>query len=122
MYRSIKTAIACMAAIITLCSCDNQDKAENLIKDFLDKNLQTSEYSVSFTELDSTRHVTDSAINAMRANAANNKLYKKGITYDDKLHKQYIFIRTKMSIGKDTINQTFYLDPELTSIVSFKEN
>jgi uncharacterized lipoprotein NlpE involved in copper resistance len=108
MYRSIKTAIACMAAIITLCSCDNQDKAENLIKDFLDKNLQTSEYSVSFTELDSTRHVTDSAINAMRANAANNK--------------QYIFIRTKMSIGKDTINQTFYLDPELTSIVSFKEN
>ena len=75
-----------MAAIITLCSCDNQDKAENLIKDFLDKNLQTSEYSVSFTELDSTRHVTDSAINAMRANAANNKLYKKGITYDNKLH------------------------------------
>ena len=122
MYRSIKTAIVCMAAIITLCSCDNQDKAENLIKDFLDKNLQTSEYSVSFTKLDSTRHVTDSAINAMRANAENNKLYKKGITYDDKLHKQYIFIRTKMSIGKDTINQTFYLDPELTSIVSFKEN
>lgn len=111
-----------MAAIITLCSCDNQDKAENLIKDFLDKNLQTSEYSVSFTKLDSTRHVTDSAINAMRANAANNKLYKKSITYDNKLHKQYIFIRTKMSIGKDTINQTFYLDPELTSIVSFKEN
>lgn len=123
MNRTLKAAIICLAATLTLSGCGKQHKAEKTVKEFLDKNLTASDYSVSFTKIDSTRLVTDSIVNAMRKNAARNTSFKKGMTFDQGASQDvYIFTKAIIRIGNDTIRHTFYLTPDLTRVVSFKEN
>ena len=88
-------------------------------KNFIENNIQADDYTVMFTKLDSTRHVSDKAIQAMRANAENNGTFKKGIKYG-KAGEQYLYIKTKICLGNDTLDKTFYLEPSLTEVVAFK--
>ena len=113
-----RAALICVT-LTMLCGCGKQHKAENTVKDFLENNMRTDDYSVIFTKLDSTRHVTDSAIHRMRTNAEKNNIFNKGIKYGN-TSKQYQYLKTKICIGKDTLNQTFYLQPDLTEVVAFK--
>ena len=57
----------------------------------------------------------------MRMKASVNKMFKKNIKYAN-THNQYMYIQAHVSINGDTIRQTFYLNPDLTQIVSFKNN
>lgn len=122
MTRYISKFSVCIMAIL-LVSCGRQHKAENVVKEFLDENLVTDDYSASFSKIDSTRHVADSMITVMRSAASRNRIFKKDIKYDNG-HKteKYIFTKTKIYIGKDTISHTFYLDTDLTHVMAFKEN
>lgn len=118
----MKTVIAIFAMTLVLSSCGKQYKAESTIKDFLATNLQTSDYStVSFSDIDSTRYVTDSLINIMRKDAAKKQIFKKDIKYAD-MQDQYIYTRATICIGNDTTSHTFYLTKDLSQVVSFKEN
>lgn len=81
MRRYIIFGIIC-SAVFLVTSCGKQHKAESVVKDFLDKNMTTSDYSISFNEIDSTRHLTDSMINVMKSNARKYNLFKKEIAYD----------------------------------------
>ena len=121
MSRYLNTVIICAAAILTLTGCGKQHDAERVVNDFLDDNLLTDNFSVSFTKLDSTRYVTDSVVKAMRTAAEKNKRFRKEIEYAP-TGRQYMFMQAKVCIGQDTISQTFYLDSALTKVVSFKEN
>ena len=94
---------------------------ESVINDFLEANLQASDYTVSFSDIDSTRYVSDSIVNIMRAEALKNKMFKKGIKYAGK-SKQYIYTRVTICIGNDTTSHTFYLTPDMNQVVSFKAN
>lgn len=121
MFDNMKKA-ALFAVALLLAACGKQHKAEGVVKDFLSDNLVAQDYRVSFTEIDSTRHITDSAMTAMRAAASKNAHYK-GVKLDAKVsHGCYVFTRATIVHGRDTIVQTFYLDPELTQVVAFKEN
>ena len=113
------TAILTCIAVTMLSGCGQQHKAESTIKNFIENNIQADDYTVMFTKLDSTRHVSDKAIQAMRANAENNGTFKKGIKYG-KAGEQYLYIKTKICLGNDTLDKTFYLEPSLTEVVAFK--
>lgn len=122
MRRYIIFGIIC-SAVFLVTSCGKQHKAESVVKDFLDKNMTTSDYSISFNEIDSTRHLTDSMINVMKSNARKYNLFKKEIAYDISTNdKPYMFMRTKICSGKDTVAYTFYIDKTLQNIIAFKRN
>lgn len=123
MFHSTKTFVCCLTAIMLMCACGKQHKAEETVKDFLDNNLRIKEYSVNFTKIDSTKLVSDSLIYVMRTNASKNASFKSGITYNaNPPQRIYIFTKAKIYIGKDTLQHTFYLNPELTHVVSFKDS
>lgn len=121
MSEHIKVFIIFIFAVLMFCGCGRQYKAEAVVKDFLDNNLQADAYTVSFQEIDSTKNVTDSVVDVMRFEAGKNKMFRKGIAYAP-INRQYIYVQAKVCVGNDTINHTFYINPELTRIVSFKVN
>ena len=105
-----------------LAGCGHSHKAESTVKDFLEKNVSASEYTVAFTKTDSTRHVTDSAVIEMRKDAERNPIFKKGIAYDSAtvMPEKYVYTKAEICVGGDTIAHTFYLNPEENRIVAFK--
>ncbi|WP_418551507.1 hypothetical protein [Prevotella sp.] len=122
MRRYIKVFIICLTALAAV-SCSNQHKAESVVKDFLDANMMSDDYSISFYGIDSTRNITDSMINVMKINAKKNSLFKKNIAYGtNKGKKPYIFTKTRIFNGKDTVPYTFYLDKAMQNVIAFKMN
>lgn len=122
MRRYIKTFVICLTTLVAL-SCGNQHKAESVVKDFLDANMMSADYSISFNGIDSTRNLTDSMINVMKINAKNNSLFKKNIAYGtNKGKKPYILTKTRIYNGKDTVPYTFYLDKTMQNVIAFKMN
>lgn len=123
MKLSFKAAFTCLAAVVIMSGCGKQHQAESVVSDFLDNNLKTDDYSASFTKIDSTKLVSDSMIGIMRKNAEKNTAFKSGIKYEGKAkQRMYVFTKAIISIGNDTIRQTFYLTPDMTQVVSFKDN
>ena len=123
MSHHIRTLTCCFTAVILMCACGKQHKAEETVKAFLDNNLRTTEYSVNFTKIDSTRLVSDSLIHVMRTNASKNTSFRNNIAYDaNPPQRIYMFTKAKIYIGKDTLQHTFYLTPELTQVISFKDS
>lgn len=68
MKRYIKIIIICSITLVAV-SCGKQHKAESAVKDFLDQNMTTANYSISFNKIDSTRNLTDSMIIVMKNSA-----------------------------------------------------
>ncbi|MBR1469958.1 MAG: hypothetical protein IJ605_07610 [Prevotella sp.] len=117
-------AIVVVSAAIAVVGCNKEkSRAQTLVKDFLKENLVDKDFkTLDFSRLDSTKVVSDSMFLRMRENATENRQFKPEISYADgpKTKKLY-FIRVKYLVAKDTIRQTFYLDDELSRVVSFKE-
>ena len=125
LYQSIRTVACIMVATLLLIGCDaEKSKAKKLVKDFLKENLVNNDFKVmSFSALDSTKHITDSVFKVMRAEAAQDKAFKKDIQFAEgpKTKKLY-YIRIKYRLDNDTCLQTFYLDDQLTRVVSFRNH
>ncbi len=125
LYQSIRTVAYIMVATLLLIGCDaEKSTAKKLVKDFLKENLVNNDFKVmSFSALDSTKHITDSVFKVMRAEAAQDKAFKKDIQFAEgpKTKKLY-YIRIKYRLDNDTCLQTFYLDDQLTRVVSFRNH
>lgn len=125
LYQSIRTVACIMVATLLLIGCDaEKSTAKKLVKDFLKENLVNNDFKVmSFSSLDSTKHITDSVFKVMRAEAAQDKAFKKDIQFAEgpKTKKLY-YIRIKYRLDNDTCLQTFYLDDQLTRVVSFRNH
>ena len=125
LYQSIRTVACIMVATLLLIGCDaEKSTAKKLVKDFLKENLVNNDFKVmSFSALDSTKHITDSVFKVMRAEAAQDKVFKKDIQFAEgpKTKKLY-YIRIKYRLDNDTCLQTFYLDDQLTRVVSFRNH
>ncbi|MCD8298115.1 MAG: hypothetical protein LUC88_11135 [Prevotella sp.] len=118
----LRTVIICLLPLM-LFSCMKQRKAESVVKDFLNENLTESNYSVSFSKIDSTAYVNVNTINIMKEVAKRNKAFKKNINYGiNKRKGKLVYTKAMIYIGKDTLKQTFYLDNDITNVVGFKEN
>jgi hypothetical protein len=125
LYQSIRSVACIMVATLLLIGCDaEKSTAKKLVKDFLKENLVNNDFKVmSFSALDSTKHITDSVFKVMRAEAAQDKAFKKDIQFAEgpKTKKLY-YIRIKYRLDNDTCLQTFYLDDQLTRVVSFRNH
>jgi len=101
-------------------SCGRQHDAEQTVKAFVDENMEVaSEISNrDFADLGSTRHISDSLIQVMRQRGA--ALFKKGITYPEPPDGELFYLRMSYVHQGDTLQNTFYLNPELTEVVAFK--
>lgn len=117
--RRLLIPVVCLAL---LTACGERHKAKTTIKAFLKDNVTTSDYHTDFFSLDSTRHVGDSTINALRSRTEEIGIYNKGVTFggspspDGKL----LYMRARIITGSDTVTQTFYLSPDLKHVVAVK--
>ena len=106
--------------LLLLASCGQRYEAKQLVKAFVKKHA-TEEIDISsFSELDSTKVISDSLLQEMRLRAQKDTLFKNVELGSIPLSTTLLYIR--MRYGADSLNQsrTFYFDKDLTSIIAFK--
>ena len=111
-----------LATMTVVSSCGDSQTAKSRAKEFMEGQMAQSDVDyITWSTLDSTKHLTDSALQVMRATAVKSRLVKPGTTYQRHTSKLN-FISLRYAIGKDTLMATFYLDDKLTGIVGVKAN
>jgi len=115
MRRLIYIIIGMTAASL-FASCGQRQQAKSVIKDFMEQSLQKDVKYLDFSDLDSTKAISDSIIMVMRQRGP------KGIQYKEHQEETLLYLRTSYLDGEDTCSATFYLDREATAIVAFKQN
>ena len=103
-------------------ACGDSGKATSVVGDFLKANLVDTEYSTDLLAMDSTKAFADSIITAMRNEAAADKFFKKNIQWGQHKGGKLVYARVRILQLNDTLVRTFYLDPEMKSVVAFKMN
>ena len=107
-------------AMLLLASCGQQYAAKQKVKDFV-KMHATEEIDItSFSDLDSTRVISDSLLQVMRKNALSDPLFKDVRLGDVPKSSTLLYIR--MRYGEDSLMQskTFYFDNDLNEIIAIK--
>ena len=121
--KTAYTFIICAAFALPFASCGRQHNAEQTVKGFMEANLNepSSLEQLHFEGMDSTRHITDSAVSALRKAAqASAKQYKADINYTTgKASPSTIFIKATYKSGGKRYADTYYLDPSLDAVVAF---
>ncbi len=120
MKRSRVHIILGIWALLLLASCGQRYEAKQLVKAFV-KEHATEEIDISsFSDLDSTKVISDSLLQEMRQRAQKDTLFKDVSFTTERTSPTLLFIR--MRYGADSLNQsrTFYFDKDLTSIIAFK--
>lgn len=108
---------------VLLMSCGESRRAKSTVRAFLKENMKTEDYHADLFNLDSTYRVSDSAIYSMRQTADMLGVYKGGIRFAERDRSgKLVFIQAKIITGKDTLRQTFYMNPDLKEVVAVKEN
>ena len=103
-------------ALLLFVSCGQQQQAKSVVKAFVAQQLKKEVIYLEFSDVDSTRAISDSLVNVMRQKGP------QGVRYQDKKNKTLLHIRAKYVLGADTCSSTFYLDPQDEGVVAFKEN
>jgi hypothetical protein len=120
MIRSRAYIILGILAMLLFTACGQQYQAKSLVKDFI-KEHATEEFNISdFSDLDSTRVISDSLFQAMQQKAANDPMFKDVDFSDVKATSTLLYIR--MRYQKDTLemSKTFYFDKDLSAVIAFK--
>ena len=107
--------------VLLFASCGRQHSAEQTVKAFVEANMENSGDEISdrdFADLGTTRLISDSLIQLMRHRGA--PLFKQGISYPDTPHGELYYLRMSDVHDGDTLQNTFYLNQELTEVVAFK--
>ena len=106
--------------VLLFASCGQRYEAKKLVKAFV-KEHATEEIDISsFSDLDSTKVISDSLLQVMRQQALKDTLFK-----DVKLGaipQSTTLLYIRMRYGEDSLMQsrTFYFDKDLTGIIAFK--
>ena len=120
MIRSRAYIILGILAMLLFTACGQQYQAKSLVKDFV-KEHATEELNITdFSDLDSTRVISDSLFQAIQQNAANDPLFKDVDFKGLKPSSTLLYIR--MRYQKDTLklSKTFYFDRDLSAVIAFK--
>ena len=118
-----------IVALLLLAACGKRQQAKNMVKDFVAAYAQEEIEINSFSDLDSTRVISDSLILVLRENAKKDPLFKSATLSPFKTqasnssnHQTFLYIRMRYQEAGDTLEQsrTFYFDTDLTRIIAFK--
>jgi pyruvate/oxaloacetate carboxyltransferase len=107
--------------MLSFASCGRQHDAEQTVKAFVEANMENGGDDITsrdFADLGTTRHINDSIIQLMRHRGA--PLFKKVITYPTAPDGELYYLRMSYVHQGDTLQNTFYLNQDLTEIVAFK--
>ena len=125
-----KLTFLAMGLVLALTSCGDQHKAQSLVKDFLNENLEERDCSYErFSRLTPTAMIDMNGVKDMRQHMSQMPYMKKNINYQDAsaISDTFLYIRATYKLtdktGKEQeLTQTFYMDKALTRVVAFKEN
>jgi pyruvate/oxaloacetate carboxyltransferase len=107
--------------MLSFASCGRQHDAEQTVKAFVEANMENGGDDITsrdFADLGTTRHINDSIIQLMRHRGA--PRFKKAITYPTAPDGELYYLRMSYVHQGDTLQNTFYLNQDLTEIVAFK--
>ena len=112
--------ICVLTALLLFASCGQQYKAEQAVKAFVKENMEAADEinGRDFADIGTTRHINDSLIDLMRHRGA--PLFKQHINYGAKPQGDLFYLRMSYIHKGDTLQNTFYIDPELKEVVAFK--
>ena len=120
MNRSRAYIIIGILVVLLLTGCGQQYQAKSLVKDFV-KEHATEELNITgFSDMDSTKVISDSLFQAMQQNAAKDPLFKN-VDFNG-LGASPTLLYIRMRYQKDTleVSKTFYFDKDLSAIIAFK--
>ena len=125
-----KLTFLAIGLVLALTSCGDQHKAQSLVKDFLNENLEERDCSYErFSRLTPTAMIDMNGVKDMRQHMSQMPYMKKNINYQDAsaISDTLLYIRATYKLtdktGKEQeFTQTFYMDKALTRVVAFKEN
>jgi hypothetical protein len=120
--RRSRAIIIGVLALLLFASCGQRYQAKQLVKDFV-KEHATEEIDISsFSDLDSTKVISDSLLQEMRQRAEKDTFFKDVKLGSIPLSTTLLYIRMRYQLPGDTLEQsrTFYFDKDLTGIVAFK--
>ena len=106
--------------ILLFASCGQQYQAEKTVEAFVDENAENPDLVTKrdFADLGTTRHISDSLVNVMRQRGAEH--FKESISYPAIPQGDLYYLRMRYVYEGDTLQNTFYLNEELTEVVAFK--
>ena len=112
----MKTFIYIIGVLLLLTACGQQQRAKSVVKDFMETYQKGDVDYLEFSDLDSTKVLTDSMIDVMQQQAG------KDVTFQKRISPSLLLIRAKYLLDEDTCSTTFYLDPQTMGVVACKQN
>ena len=107
-------------AMLLLASCGRQHQAKGIVKDFV-KAYATEEIDInSFSDLDSTKVISDSLLQEIRQRAQKDTRFKDVKLGSIPLSTTLLYIRMRYQKDTTELSKTFYFDKDLSAIVAFK--
>ena len=109
-----------ISALMLLASCGQQYHAEKTVEEFVEANMEEPNQMSyrDYADIGTTRHINDSLIALLRERGA--ERFKKGINYSQAPEGDLFYLRMRYVHKGDTLQNTFYLNQELTEVVAFK--
>ncbi len=111
--------------LLSVLSCGQQHKAESVVKGFMERNMLDGKKpsNIVFHDIDSTTYITDSLVHVMRNALKQSDRYSHDITYSSTKMDRYLkVIRVEYKLDGQKYSDSYYLDNEITGVVSLKCN
>ena len=112
----LKNLIYIIGVLLLLTACGQQQRAKSVVKDFMETYQQGDVDYLEFSDVDSTKMLSDSLINALQQQAG------KKVSFQKRTSTTLLLIRAKYLLDDDTCSTTFYLDPSTMGVVACKQN
>ena len=103
-------------ALLLFASCTQQQQAKSVAKDFVETHISDDADYLEFSDLDSTRAISDSLVRVLRQQGP------KGANYVERTSRTLYLLRAKYLLDDDTCSTTFYMNPDMAGVVAVKNN
>ena len=103
-------------ALLLFASCTQQQQAKSVAKDFVETHISDDADYLEFSDLDSTRAISDSLVRVLRQRGP------KGANYVERTSRTLYLLRAKYLHDDDTCSTTFYMNPDMAGVVAVKNN
>jgi len=112
----LKNLIYIIGVMLLLTACGQQQRAKSVVKEFMETYQQGDVDYLEFSDVDSTKMLSDSLINVLQQQAG------KKVSFQKRNSTTLLLIRAKYLLDDDTCSTTFYLDPSTMGVVACKQN
>ena len=112
----LKSLIYIIGVMLLLTACGQQQRAKSVVKEFMETYRQGDVDYLEFSDVDSTKMLSDSLINVLQQQAG------KKVSFQKRNSTTLLLIRAKYLLDDDTCSTTFYLDPSTMGVVACKQN